>query len=110
MVCAKLALDAVSRSLVGIDSHDAGTIHQDIDLVDAGNDFRCCLAYRRLVGKIELDECSFNFGVDLLDLLDDGRDFGFGAAGEDDLLGIGSCKAIRSFGTNAALAGPGDDD
>ena len=92
MIESELGLYALGRGLEVFHCHDAGTVYEDIDLVDPGSDCCCCTADGGLVCKVKLDESYLDARVDLLNLLENRGGFGLRAPGQDDLCWVGASE------------------
>lgn len=85
VICCKLHLNTILACLELLESHNARGKEHDIDVVDLVVDLCGSLTHRCVAGKVYPDECCFGAAANLLNVRDDGRGLGFGAAQEEDM-------------------------
>lgn len=110
MVGSKLALNTIGSLSIRIDSHNARIVDQNIDLFDQPIHLFGSHTDRSQVIEVQFDEVSVDFGVDLFDFFDYGRDPRLAAACQDELFGMAGCKSETCLFSQAAFARTSDND
>ena len=110
MIEPELALYTLDRRLEIFHRHDACAVYEDVNLLDASVNRRGGATDGGLVGEVKLEKCYLDAAVDLPDLLENGGDFGLGAARQDDLRWVGVSERDGRGGAEAAFTSAGDDD
>ena len=110
MIEPELALYALDRGLEILHRHDASTVYEDVNLLDASVNRGRSATDGGLVREVQLDKGYLDATVSLPDLLENRGDFGLGATGQDDLRWAGVSERDGGGGAKATFTSAGDDD